>query len=199
MKRWIAAWLTVLVTASTIAAAQDHPVRLRGSVQSFSESVLVLKERSGEVITLMLPEETGIAEVIPTDITSVQPGSFIGTATLPRADGTLEALEVVVFPEIARGVGEGHFPWDLMPGSKMTNATVAELSRSSVGRRLLLRYRGGEQTVIVPSGVPVVTMAPGSRALIIPGARVFVVADPVESHLIVRRLLVGRAGAQPPM
>lgn len=189
----------LLVAASTIAAAQDHPVRLRGSVQSFSEPVLVIKERSGEVITLVLPEETGIAEVIPTDITSIQPGSFIGTATLPRPDGALEALEVVVFPEIARGVGEGHFPWDLAPGSTMTNATVAELSRSSAGRRLLLRYPGGEQTVIVANKVPVVTMAPGSRALIIPGARVFMVADPVGGQLIVRRLLVGRAGAQPPM
>ncbi len=199
MKRWVTAVAAWLVFASANAAAQDQPVRLRGTVQSFSEPVLVIKERSGETLSLTLPEETGIAEVIPTDITSVQPGSFIGTATLPRADGTLEALEVVVFPEIARGVGEGHFAWDLKPGSHMTNATVAELSRSSGGRKLLLRYPAGEQTVIVPDGVPVVTMAPGNRTLIIPGARVFIVADPVDSQFIVRRLLVGRAGTQPPM
>ena len=144
-------------------------------------------------------EEELVAEVIPTDITSIQPGSFIGTAALPRADGKLEALEVVVFPEAARGTGEGHFPWDLKPESSMTNATVADLARSPDGRTLKLRYKDGEKTVIVPDGVPVVTFRPGDRSLIVPGAKVFIVAEPEDSQFTVKRLLIGRNGFQPPM
>ena len=130
----------LLVLACGIAAAQSSPpVRLRGTVESFAEPNLVIRERSGKMFTLILPEETGVAEVIPTDITSIQPGSFVGTAALPRADGKLESLEIVVFAEAARGTGVGHFPWDLKPDSTMTNATVADLARSSNGRTLTLR------------------------------------------------------------
>jgi hypothetical protein len=197
MKRHL---VLLLVFACGAAAAQDNPpVRLRGSVESFAAPDLVIRERSGKVLSLTLPENTGIAEVMPTDITSVQPGSFVGTAALPRADGKLVSLEVVVFPEAARGTGEGHYPWDLKPDSSMTNATVADLARSSDGRTLTLRYKGGEKTVIVPDGVPVVTLGPGNRSLIVPGAKVFIVAEPNDGQFIVRRLMIGRNGFQPPM
>jgi hypothetical protein len=197
MKRHL---VLLLVFAWGAAAAQDNPpVRLRGSVESFAAPDLVIRERSGKVLSLTLPENTGIAEVMPTDITSVQPGSFVGTAALPRADGKLVSLEVVVFPEAARGTGEGHYPWDLKPDSSMTNATVADLARSSDGRTLTLRYKGGEKTVIVPDGVPVVTLGPGNRSLIVPGAKVFIVAEPNDGQFIVRRLMIGRNGFQPPM
>jgi hypothetical protein len=197
MKRDLALLLVLICGAAT---AQLNPVvRLRGEVESYTGANLVIRERSGEVVTLTLPDETGIAEVIPTDIASIQPGSFIGTAALPRADGKLESLEVVVFPEAARGTGEGHYPWDLKPDSSMTNATVADLARSSEGRTLKLRYKDGEKTVIVPDGVPVVTLRGGDRSLIVPGAKVFVVAESVDNQLIVKRLLIGRNGLRPPM
>jgi len=197
MKRHLV--LLLMLACGAAAAQVNPPVRLRGTIESFSGSNLVIKERSGNVIALMLPEETGIAEVIPTDITSIQPGSYIGTAAFPRADGKLESLEVVIFPEAARGTGEGHYPWDLKPDSSMTNATVADLARSADGRTLNLRYKGGEKTVIVPNGVPVVTLRASDRSLIVPGAKVFVVAEPNDDRLIVRRLLVGRNGFPPPM
>ena len=192
--------LVFLVLVSGVSAAQDHPpVRLRGTVENFVDPSLVIRERSGKKFTMTLPEETGIVEVIPTDITSVQPGAYIGTAAVARADGKLVSLEVVIFPEFARGTGEGHFPWDLQPESSMTNATVAELSRSSDGRTLKLHYKDGEKTVIVPDGVPVVTLRPGSRVLIVPGAKLFAVVEPVDDGYIVRRLMVGRNGVEPPM
>ncbi len=43
---------------------------------------------------------------------------------MPQADGTQKAVEIHIFPEAMRGTGEGHRPWDLMPNSTMTNATV---------------------------------------------------------------------------
>lgn len=197
MKRYLI--LLLALACGTAAAQGNPPVRLRGSVESFDAPNLVIKERSGKLITLTLPDETGVAEVIPTDISSIQPGSFVGTAAMPRADGKLESLEVVVFPEVARGTGEGHYPWDLKPESSMTNATVADLARSPDGRTLTLRYKDGEKTVIIPNGVPVVTFRPGDRALIVPGAKVFIVAEPKDDQVTVKRLLIGRNGFQPPM
>jgi len=192
--------IVLLALACGVAAAQGTPpVRLRATVVSYTAPNLVIKERSGKVMSLTMPDETGVVEVIPTDITSIQPGSFIGTAALTRADGKLEALEVVVFPEAARGSGEGHYPWDLKPDSSMTNATVADLARSSSGRTLVLRYKEGEKTVIVADGVPIVTFRSGDRTLIVPGAKVFIVADVSDDQFIVRRLMIGRNGFTPPM
>lgn len=197
MKRYL---LVLLAIACGAAAAQDSPpVRLRATVESYAAPLLVVKERNGKIISLTLPDDTGVVEVIPIDIISIQPGSFIGTATLPRADGKLESLEVVVFPEAARGTGEGHYPWDLKPDSSMTNATVADLARSSGGRILTLRFKGGEKTVLVSDSVPIVTFRPGDRTLIVPGAKVFIVADVSDGQLTVRRLMVGRNGLVPPM
>ena len=193
--------LLVLALASSFAFAQVNPVvRVRGSVESFTPPRLVLKERSGETLTLHVPDETRVAEVLPTDIATIRPGAFIGTAALQRSDGRLEALEVVVFPESARGTGEGHYPWDLKPESTMTNATVADLVKSAEGRTLTLRYRDGEKKVLIPPGVPVVTFKPGDRSLIVPGAKVFIVAEPqADDTLVVKRLLAGRKGFEPPM
>ena len=39
---------------------------------------------------------------------------------------TRDAVEVHVFEESLRGTGEGHYPWDLMPNSTMTNGAVAQ-------------------------------------------------------------------------
>lgn len=192
--------ILLLAAVCGICAAQENPpVRLRGTVDAFVAPNLVIQERDGRTIALILPQTTGIAEVIASDITAIQPGSFVGVAALPRADDRLQALEVVVFPEVARGSGEGHFQWDLQPESSMTNATVTELVRSSEGRTLTLRYRNGAQKMLVPDGVPVVTLGPGSDSLIVPGAKVFIVAEPQRDQLIVRRLLIGRKGLQPPM
>lgn len=192
--------LFVLALYCAGAAAQDTAiVRLRGEVQSYDAPKLVLKERGGKVIEMILPEGLPIAEVIPTDITAIQPGSFIGTAAVPRADGRLQALEVVVFPEAARGSGEGHYPWDLKPDSTMTNATVADLARSPQGRALTLRYKDGEKKVIVPDGVPVVTFKPGNPGLIVPGAKVFIVTELTGDQYEPRRFIIGRNGFQPPM
>ena len=194
-------YLILLLTAACgMSAAQDAaPVHLRGTIDTFVAPNLVIQERDGSTIRLILPQTTGIAEVISSDITAIQPGSFIGAAALPRADGRLQALEVVVFPEVARGSGEGHFQWDLQSESSMTNATVTDLTRSSGGRMLTLRYRDGEQKMLVPDGVPVVTLGPGNDSLIVPGSKVFIVAEPQGDGLIIRRLLIGRKGLRPPM
>lgn len=54
------------------------------------------------------------------------------TATGPKS--RLRAVEVHLFPESMRGVGEGHYDWDLEPGSSMTNGNIDGEVASANGR-----------------------------------------------------------------
>jgi hypothetical protein len=196
---------TSLALAQTPVAA-NPPVRLRGTIEKVDAASITVKERSGEVITLVRPAEMDVVEVFAISLADIKPGSYIGTAAMPQADGSQLALEVLVFPESMRGTGEGHRPFDLQPQSTMTNATVADLAAapSSVpgGQKLVLKYKDGEKTVIVPPNAPVVTFKPGKldeKVLMVPGARVMITAQEKEGKPTALRTVVGRNGFAPPM
>jgi hypothetical protein len=183
---------TSLVLAQ--ATAPSPVLRLRGVVQQVSASTLTLKERSGEVIELALPAALVVSEVYPIALADIQPGSFIGTAAVPQADGTQRAIAVTVFPESARGAGEGHRPFDLLPQSTMTNATVDQVVAGASGRTLQLKYKDGEKTIVVPPEAPIVTFRPGDRSLLVPGASVSLSAQAVNGVPTALRISAGRNG-----
>ncbi len=198
MKPFLAAALAFVCIGA--AAQTSAPTqRLRGTVESIDGSTIVLKERNGETMRMTLADNFSVNEVVPIPISSLQPGSFVGTAALSDAGGKLRALEVLLLPEAARGSGEGHFPWDLEPGSTMTNGTVTEMVVAASGRTLKLRYKDGEQTVVVPDDIPIVTFKPGDRSLIVVGAKVLVTAQMRDGKLVALRALAGRNGFAPPM
>jgi RNase P/RNase MRP subunit p29 len=188
---------------SASAQATSEQVRIRGTIVRVDANTLVVQDRSGEVVSLARPADMQLSEVYRIKLADIKQGSFIGTAAMPQADGTQKALEVVVFPEAARGTGEGHRPWDLLPQSTMTNATVADLAAApkSVrgGQQLRLTYKGGEKTVIVPPDVPVVTFRPGTETLLVPGAKVLVNAQEKNGTPTALRVTAGRNGFAPPM
>ena len=173
--------------------------RLRCSVESFDGSKLVMKERSGQVMRLALVDNFSVSEVTPVTLSSIQGGGFIGTAAMAGSDGKSRALEVLVFPDSARGTGEGHGPSDLQPGSTMTNATVCDMVVASGGRTLKLRYKDGEKTIVVPAGLPIVTLHPGDRSLLVPGATLLVPVQTRDGKPAALRAAVGRDGFTPPM
>ena len=200
MKRRHLAFFLAASLVGAGALAQPQPVqRLRGTVQALEGSTLVLAERSGATVRVALADTTGVSEVLPTTAEAIQPGVYIGTAALKGADGALSALEVLVFPDAMRGTAEGHGPWDLQPGSTMTNATIAQVAAVPNGRSLVLRYKDGEQTVVVPDGVPIVTYRNSDRSLLVPGAKVVMFAQMRDGTLTALRVLAGRDGFQPPM
>ena len=193
--------LAVLALCATAACAQSAPpaLRLRGTVERLDPSALVIKERNGETMTLALADNFTVSEVLPVDPSAIQAGTFVGTAAMTGPDGTMSALEVLVFPEAARGTGEGHSPWDLQPGSTMTNATVTSVAPGASGRTMTLRYKDGEKTIVVPDGIPVVTVKPADRTLLVPGAKVFVFAQMRNGQPTALRASAGRNGFAPPM
>jgi hypothetical protein len=155
--------------------------------------------KSGEKLTLTLTDKVGVTWIEPIDVAAIKPGAFIGTAAVTQPDGTLKALEIQVFPEAMRGVGEGHRPWDLGEGSTMTNGTVGDLKVSN-GRTLILTYKGGEQTVYVPPGAPVITYAPATVAAVENGAHVIIFATQnPDQTLTATRIGIGKDGLVPPM
>ncbi len=184
----------VAAAGSASAQAPEPVVRLRGTVQSATPTTLTVKDRGGEVVTLGLPDKLVVQEVYPIALADIQPGSFIGTAAMPQPDGTQRAIAVTVFPESARGTGEGSSPFDLQPDSTMTNATVADLAEAPTGRTLRLKYKDGEKTIVVPAGAPVVTFRPGDRSLLVPGASVSLTAQAVNGSPMAQRINAGRGG-----
>lgn len=199
MKKLLLAALACVFALYAGAQPAAAPQRLRATIESIDASSMVVKERSGEVVPLAFDDKLTVSEVLPIELSALKPGAYVGTAAMPRADGTLEALEVLVFPDSARGTGEGHFAWDLQPGSTMTNATVSALAAAPQGRSLTLTYKDGAKTVVVPEGAPVVTLRPADRSLLVPGAKVIVTAVLRDGRPTALRVLAGRDGFAPPM
>ncbi|MBO9651741.1 MAG: hypothetical protein J7605_24810 [Variovorax sp.] len=208
--RLLAAFLfaaaSVAASFPAVAQAPIPTVRVRGVIEQVDSKSLTVKDRSGEVVTLVRPADMNVSEVIPLTMADIKPNSYVGAGATPQPDGTQRAVEVLVFPEAARGTGEGFSPWDYMPNGTMTNATVAALAEAPSstlgGQKMVLRYKGGEQTVIVPPGTPIVTFKPGNAdqaALVVPGAKVIVIAQVKDGKPTAMRMLVGRNGFTPPM
>lgn len=197
-------FLGVLTAAFTLPVfAQDQkapPQRIRGTIDASNATTLTLTTREGTHQTIALNDKTRYSAVKALKMSAIKKGSFIGTAGKPGANGEIEAMEVVVFPEEARGTGEGHYDWDLMPGSSMTNATVSAVVSGNNGRDLDLTYKGGSAKVKVPKDVPVVTFVPASTKDLKAGLATFVIATPdAAGKLTAARIILEKDGVKPPM
>jgi hypothetical protein len=180
--------------------AQPATRRIRGDVVAIDGLKLTVMTRTRETVEIKLDEKYTVSAVVKTNLSAITPGSYVGTATLPQSDGGLRSLEVVVFPESGRGSGEGHYAWDLQPGSMMTNATVTQVAAAGQGRRITVKYKDGEKVIDIPPDAPIVTFEPGDRGMLRPGAHVIVGATPApDGSLTASRISVGKDGLVPPM
>ncbi len=126
----VAALAAALFVGQAVTAAPAPPpaaIHIRGTVQSLQGKVLTLSTLNGPV-RVQLPAKPLVVGVVPSDRAHIKDGAFLGIASVPGANGAQRAREVVVFPETARGSGEGSYAWDLPGGaaghSKMTNGTA---------------------------------------------------------------------------
>lgn len=182
------------------ARAQGAPRRVRGTIAGLSGRELTVNTREGGTAAIRVAENVSVSALRRVELASVTPGTYIGTAAEPGADGVWRALEVLVFPEAMRGTGEGHFAWDLTPTSSMTNATVDSAVEGNDGRSLTLTAREQKVRVVVPPDAPVVTPIPASIEDLRPGAQVFLIATPEpDGSLAAARVTVARDGVVPPM
>jgi hypothetical protein len=200
MIRTLATIAALIASCATIALAQSPTQRIRGEVMAIDGSMLTVKERSGDTLAIKLADNYVVTAVVKVGIDAIKPNAFIGSASMPQSDGSQSALEVLVFPESGRGSGEGHYAWDLKPGSMMTNATVSEVVSIDQARRMTVKYKGGEQVITIPPDTPIVTFEAGDRAMVKPGAHLLVTATrQPDGSLSATRVAVGKDGVVPPM
>ncbi|NVH77542.1 hypothetical protein FSB08_34900 [Paraburkholderia sp. JPY432] len=193
--------LAAALFATTFAALAQTavPTGVRGTVTSLSGDLLKVHTRDGQDVDVKLAADTPIRGVTLANVTDIKPDSYVGTAAIPQSDGTLKALEVHVFPPSMRGSGEGHRPWDLGANSTMTNGTVGSLVVSN-GRTINVKYKDGEKTIVIPQDVPIVSLEPGSRALLTPGAKVVLFAHKeADGSMAANFISAGEHGVTPPM
>ncbi len=184
-------------------APKGKAVTIRGKISAVEGQTLRVTTPGGEVL-VHLPQNLRITGVAAAKLTDITPGTYVGTAAQRQAGGTLRALEVHIFPEAGRGTGEGQRPWDLQPGSTMTNANVEKVEQVVVekiqGQMLTLKYKGGEAKVFVPPGTRIVRNVPGDRTLLKPGVGVMIPAlQGADGTITATRIAAGVDGVMPPM
>jgi hypothetical protein len=193
----------LVVALLTFASAQaTPPTAVRGIIErvALDRESLEVKTRAGEQKTLRLPADAKVTRVVAAALADVKPGAYVGVAAVPGEGGALNALEVHIFPQSMRGVGEGFRPFDLEPGSTMTNGDVAARVDSVDGPRLTVTYNGGQQTIVVGVATPIVALAPGARSDLKVGAAIVArAAKAADGAYDAARILVGKDGLTPPM
>jgi hypothetical protein len=177
---------------STPASPSDiTPVR--GKLAVMSDSALTISTATGDVHVIVAGPLHVFARV-PAKLSSVKPSSFVGVTSVAQPDGSQRATEIHLFPEELRGTGEGSYLMTPQPGSDsshrstMTNGTVSANPKAGDAPRmtngtiasqgtgtLTVQYRGGSQTIAIPTGVSVTEIAPVNTKLS-SGAKVVVLA-----------------------
>ncbi len=168
--------LTLLFGASIAVAQAPQMVRVRATIESVDGSMLTAKSRDGAEMKIKLADNAPVNEVVKASLSDIKPNSYVAVTGMPQPDGSQKAVAVVIFPEALRGLGEGHRPWDYEPNSTMTNATVDNEVASVNGQTLTVKYKDGEQKIVVSPTAMITTFAKKSAADLKPGQKIFIAA-----------------------
>src|SRR3954469_15376046 len=95
MTRALAA--TALVAAFAVTSAQAQNVRVRGTIENVSGNTVMVKGRDGTSLKLVLKDNAAVRGVVKAALADVKASNNVAITSRPRADGTLEAVELRVF------------------------------------------------------------------------------------------------------
>jgi hypothetical protein len=169
-------------------------VNIRGTINAFDGKTIAVKMRDGKSLDVALPEGVAVSGTKAFSLAELKPGMVLGVTTVKR-DGQTVAIDVRPIPPTAR---LGLSPFDLQPESTMTNATLEGQAVLTQGGELTLNHGNGSVKVLVPPGTPMSQAVPGSRADILPGETVFIVARPgADDKLTAVRVQVSTNGIKP--
>jgi hypothetical protein len=169
-----AAGLAFAFAATAGLAQQPQRVRIRGTLEKVDGQVLTVKSREGATVTVNMTNNVRLTATVKASLADIKSGTYIGVTATPQADGSQKAIAIHIFRESQRGTGEGHRPWDLQPGSTMTNAAVETSVAGVDGQVLTVKYKDGEKKVIVTAQTVIVRYVDGTRDELKPGVRVFI-------------------------
>jgi len=197
-----AAGFALVLTTGVSLAQQPAQVRVRGTIEKVDGPVLtVLSRDHQQTYKIKVAYNAAVRGIVKAALADIKANSFIGVSGMPQADGSQKALEIHIFPEAMRGTGEGHRPWDLVPNSTMTNATVTQQVKGVQGEEITLKYEEGEKKIVVTPQTVIVTYVPGDKSELKPGAKIFIAGAQKKDDgtLEAAAISVGRDGMAPPM
>jgi hypothetical protein len=168
--------LALLFTASFAAAQAPDIVRVRATIESVDGQMVTAKSRDGAELKIHLADNAPVNEVVKESLSDIKPNSYIAVTAMPQPDGSQKATAVIIFPEAMRGLGDGHRPWDFVPNSTMTNATVDTSVAGVDGEKLTVKYKDGDKTVLITPTTEIATYAKKSLADLKPGQKIFIAA-----------------------
>jgi hypothetical protein len=181
-------------------APEGTPTRVRGTVEKLDGQTLTVKSRDGQQLTIALAPNVAVAYLVKKGLADIKAGDFVASTSTKGTDGKNHAVELRIFPEAMRGLGEGQYPWDLMPNSLMTNATVSAVTGAPQGQTLKVTYKGNESEIVVDPGTPILGYGAGDASLLKPGAVIFIVAlKKPDGTLSAARVTAEKDGVKPPM
>jgi hypothetical protein len=191
--------LLIAFMALPALAQQPPTVRLRGTIENIDGHTVTAKSEKGDELKLELTDKVTVIAVVKASLADIKPGDFVGSGAMPQPDGTQKAIEVHIFAESMRGTGEGFHPWTHGPTSTMTNGTVGATVTGANGPVLTVKYKDGEQKIVVPADVPVVRYEIADLSAIKSGAAFTVnaAAKQPDGSFGVGRINVGRDGVVP--
>ena len=188
------------VPAALAQAPEETRVRVAGTVDKLDGNKLTVDTKGAQPITVVLADNAPVFGVEKRTIADIKPGDFLASGGVRGTDGKIHAVEVRIFPETLRGIGEGQRPWDVKPDGVMTNATVGTVSQSPEGGVIHVKYKEGESEFTVGPEVPILGYVAGDRSLLKPGAAIFTVAQKKpDGRLTTGRVTAEKNGVKPPM
>ena len=190
-----AATVLVGVLLSAPAFAQAH---IRGTLTAAKDGTISVQTAKGETVSIKLANDAGLFLVTKAEMSAIQSGKFVGITSFEQ-DGKRVAREVHVFDESLRGLAEGHYPWDLeSKPNMMTNANISKVVEEvGTDRVLMLNYKGGEQTITIPTSATVVAFDKAPADQLAVGRKVFIVMNKDGSEAAA--VVIGAEGVKPPM
>lgn len=185
----------LLAFAAATAFAQTN-VRVRGTITSLNGDVLSVKTREGRDVQLHLAPDAQIVMPKVVALADFQPGSYVGVTSIKRSDGRLVAKTVHAIPP---QVMSGHAPTDSIPNAMMTNADITSITQLASGNELTLKYKDGEQKILVAPETKYINFTPGTRSDLKPGETIFSGARVEgDGRLLAPRVVVSKDGVNPP-
>lgn len=183
-----------------VLAQPAPPLRLAGTIEKIDGDLIAVRPlEGGGQFDVELDKKLSVFSVSKGTLADLKTGAFVGVGAMPQADGSQRAIQITVFAESQRGLGEGFRPWDRAPGGTMTNATIDTTVAGVDGQTLRVKYKDGEQRILVPQDVTILAYAPGDRTELKVGAHVVVPAikRKLDGSLGADRINVGRGGVIP--
>jgi hypothetical protein len=181
-----------------VSAQAQQPQRVRGTIENADASSITVKQAEGPDLTVKLADNVQVFGVVPAKLGDIKAGDFVGVGAMPQPDGSQKAIQIMIFAESQRGTGEGFRPWD-RPGTTMTNGTVDTTAASVDGQTLTVKYKDGQQKILVSPDATIRAYVVGDKSELKPGAHIAIVRTDkaADGTLSTGRVNVGRSGVVP--